>query len=200
MNLGPRDRRALALLGGALALAAIYYFGFSSDTETVAPVQRADSIGRSERRLQELRRTVAAVPARENTVSMVKAALAIREKGLVQADTAPQAQAQLVQIVRRILRAQQPPLELRSIDPVPPKPFDATYGEVAATVSFDGRIEQIVNLLADLGSQPELIGIQQLQLGAANGKEKRIAVRLVVSALVDRKLVPDKPRNTLGAF
>jgi hypothetical protein len=150
--------------------------------------------------LLKLRQAVAAMPAREAALSTVKGALATREKGLIQAGTAPLAQAQLVQIARRILREQQPPLEVRGIDPIAPKPFGTYYGEVAATLTFDARIEQIVNLLADLGSQPELIGVQQLQLGAANGKEKRIAVRLVLSALVERKLVPDKPNNPMGAF
>ncbi len=199
MTISSRDRRALALLGVAVVLVLLYQ-AFSTDDATVAPVAQAGGIDKAEKRLLKLRQAVAAVPARESALAGVKSALEGREKGLLRAETAAQAQAQLVQIARRVLRAQQPPVELRSVDPTPPKPFSDDYGEVGATVNFDGRIEQIVNLLADLGSQPELIGVQQMQMSMASGKEKRISVRLVLSALVERKLVPDKPRNSLGVF
>ena len=57
----------------------------------------------------------------------------------------------------------------------------------------------MVNLLADLGNQPELIATEEVQIGEASPKDKRLSVRIVVSGLVERKLIPEKPR-TPGGF
>lgn len=196
MNLGSRDRRALALLG--VALLGILTYIYWPESETTKPAVSGEKISQHEKMMLKLRQRAAAVPAREDTIERVKKALGEREKGLIKADTAPQAQAQMVQIVRRILRAQQPPLEIRSIDPASPKPFGKNYGAVTATVQLDGKIEQVVNLLADLGNQPELIATEEVQIGEASPKDKRLSVRIVVSGLVDRKLIPEKPRAPGG--
>jgi hypothetical protein len=66
------------------------------------------------------------------------------------------------------------------------------YGEVLISVSFDARIEQIVNLLAELTEQPELIATIVLRISGATGKDKSMPVRLTVSGVVPRSLVPEK--------
>ena len=196
MSLSGRDRRALALLG--VAMGGILTYTYWPEGDSSRPAVSGDRIAIREKMLMKLRQRAAAVPARDEAFERVKGKLADREKGLIKADTAPQAQAQMVQIVRRILQSQQPPLEIRSVDPAAPRPFGKYYGEVTATVQMEGKIEQVVNLLADLGNQPELISTQEVQLGEASAKDKRLSVRLVVSGLVDRKLIPEKPRAPGG--
>ena len=59
-------------------------------------------------------------------------------------------------------------------------------------MSFEAGIEQLVNLLADLGAQPELLATSEIRIGQANGAQKLIPVRLTVSGIVPRKLIPEK--------
>jgi hypothetical protein len=66
------------------------------------------------------------------------------------------------------------------------------YGEVLISVSFDARIEQLVNLLAELTEQPELISTNELRITGAAEKDKSMPVRLTVSGVVSRALVPEK--------
>ncbi|MGH9615007.1 MAG: type II secretion system protein GspM [Bryobacteraceae bacterium] len=191
MTLQSRDKRALMLLGGAVALIGIYYFATSSpssgSTKVVAPVESAPQ---AEQRVAQLRRAVATLPARERALKQAQGELALREKGLIQAATAPEAQAQLLQVVRRVAKSEQPPLELRQAEFAPPKPFGDAYGEVTVSVTTTCLIEQLVSFMADLTAQPELIATEDLRVGAAQPKQKTMPVRLTVSAIVPKRLAP----------
>jgi hypothetical protein len=68
---------------------------------------------------------------------------------------------------------------------------------VAVSVSFDCRVEQLVNLLADITAQKELIATSEIRIGNAHPKEKVMPVRLTVSGVVPRKLIPDRKGVTL---
>ena len=190
MTLSKRDRRALTLAGGCAALFLV--IGFWPEERAVQTVEAVESIPQAEQRLQRLRQRAAAVPARDEALGRVRQELARREKGLIQAETVQQAQAQMLQAARRIWSSQQPPLEVRNIEFQPPRPFGDFYGETAITASVEGTIEQMVNLLADLTSQPELISVSDITFGQASPKDKKIQVRLTVSALVPKKLIPSK--------
>lgn len=190
MTLTTRDRRALLWLAGMIP--AAFLIRFILEPRAAASVQPASSIPALEARLDRMRKQANAVPGRNEALRKIDAELALREKGLVQAETAAQAQAQLVQIVRRIWNAQSPPVEIRSIEPTQPKVFNDHYGEVSATVTANCGIEQIVNLLADLSSQSELIATTDMVFSSASGKEKRIQLRMTVTGLVPRKLIPEK--------
>ena len=72
------------------------------------------------------------------------------------------------------------------------KPFGPSYGEVIVAVTFDTRIEQLLNFLADLNAQKEAIATSDLNIGTAHPKEKTMPVRLTVSGLVRRDLIPEK--------
>jgi hypothetical protein len=50
----------------------------------------------------------------------------------------------------------------------------------------------LINLLSDITSQKEMIGISDMRIGGAAPKEKTMPVRLTISGLVRRELVPDK--------
>jgi hypothetical protein len=128
----------------------------------------------------------------EAALKAAQADLAAREKGLLQADTAPQAQAQLFQILRRVGRSLPQPVEIRANEIGQAKSFGDDYGEVSVSVSFECGIEQLVNFLAELGAQPELLATSDLRLGAAREKDKILPVRLTVAGVVPRKLIPEK--------
>ena len=192
MNLTERDKRALGLLAAALAIAFIYWIATrtpSTATSVAAPV---DSVERSEKRLTTLRTALATVDGKEAVMKRAAAELADREKGLLPGDTANQAQAQLLQIINRVAKEQMPPLEIRQTEFAQPRSFGDAYGVVTVMVSLDCRTDELLNLVAGLSQQPELIATEELRTGAANPKTKSMATRLAVSGIVPRKLVPEK--------
>jgi hypothetical protein len=192
MNLSPRDRRALAGLAVAAVVGLVAYFwpAGGGAAAVVAPV--GDPVTLAETRLARLRETAATVPAKEEVFKKVSADLAAREKGMIQADTAAQAQAQLIQIVRRLGAAENPVIEIRSTELNPIRPFGDSYGEASVAVQIECRIDQLVNLLAALETQPELVATTDLRVLSSNAKEKTVAVRMTVSGVVPRRLVPEK--------
>ena len=188
--MSPRDKRALQLGGGAAAIAVTIWLWPAKDV--AKPVVSADTVEMAEKRLARSRQLASQAPAREELLKKASDELAVREKGMIQADTAPQAQAELLQMMRRIGRAQAPPIEIRATEIGNAKPFGSDYGEVFVSVSIDCQADQLVNLLADLGSQKELIATSDIRIGTASGREKIMPVRLTVSGIVPRKLIPEK--------
>ena len=109
---------------------------------------------------------------------------------MILADTAPQAQAQLLEMIRRV--GKDDGIEVRGAEEMKVRPLADDYGEVVVAVSFNCRIEQFVNFMTDLANRPELISTSDIRLAASNPKEKTVLVRLGLSAVVPRKLVPAK--------
>ncbi len=193
MIMTDRDRKALQLLGGALVVVAVIYFWPDGSTAgTPVAGVAGDSPALVEQRLERVRRMMIQVPDKEAALKAAQTDLASREKGLLQADTAPQAQAQLFQILRRVGRSLPQPIDIRANEIGQAKSFGDDYGEVSVSVVFDCGIEQLVNYLADLGAQPELLATSELRVGLAREKDKVLPVQLTVSGLVPRKLIPTK--------
>jgi hypothetical protein len=190
MNLSERDQKALKYLAGALLLAAVLYFWPAGGEATAAGVVNDTEV--LEKRLTKARALLMQVPDKQALLKQAQADLSVREKGMLVADTAAQAQAQLFQILRRVGRAQGPPIEVRANEIGQARVFGDDYGEVSVSVSFECGIEQLVNLLADLGAQPELLATTEIRIGQANGTQKVIPVRLTISGIVPRKLIPEK--------
>ena len=138
------------------------------------------------------RHVESAVAGKEIVLKQAAGELAEREKGLIPGDTAEQAQAQLLQIMRRVVRSQTPPLDIRQTDLGQPRAYGDAYARVTVSVSLECRIDELVNLLAALSAQPEAISTDEIRCGAANPKSKVMPVRLTVSGLVPRKLMPEK--------
>lgn len=191
MNLTDRDRKALLYLAGALFVAALVYF-WPDGSSTAAVVGGVNETEVLEKRLTKARALLMQVPDKQALLKQAQSDLAVREKGLLVADTAAQAQAQLFQVLRRVGRAQGPPIEVRANEIGQARAFGDDYGEVSVSVSFECGIEQLVNLLADLGAQPELLATNEIRIGQANGPQKVIPVRLSISGIVPRKLIPEK--------
>ncbi len=198
MTLGSRDKRALAGLAAAVAGVAIFLVASGGGRQS-AVVGASDNIPGAERRLARARLLAASVPGKEGVLKQVAAELAAREKGVIQAQTAAQAQAPLLDIVRRTGKAQAPPIEFGTVELAQEiTRLGEDYGEVQVSVPFTCRIEDLVNFLADLTKQPEAIATSEIRIAAQNAKQKTISVRLTVSGVVPRRLVPD--RKGLAAF
>jgi hypothetical protein len=192
MTVQQRDKRALILLGVVVALAFIYWLGSSPSAGTAKVVAPVESVNRVEKGLANLRARAAAMPVKEALLKQASAELAEREKGLIPGDTADQAQAQLLQVVRRVAKAQTPPLEIRQVELAQPRSYGNAYGEVTVSVTVDCHVEELVNLLATMSAQPETIATDEIRFGLANPKQKTMPVRLTVSGIVAERLVPQK--------
>jgi len=196
MTLGTRDKRALMLLAAAGVVFLIVELATNSFSSSKV-VTASDSITLAERRLAHARQLASSVPGKQDNLKRVAAELAQREKGLIQAPTAPQAQAQLLEIIRRLAKAQTPPLEIKTGEIGQVRPLGDAYGEVVVPVSFDCRIEQLVNLLADVTAQPEVLATSEIRISSSSAKEKTLNVRLTVSGVTRRELVPEKKAQVL---
>lgn len=195
MSVSTRDKRALALLAAAAIIAALVYrFGLPAGGSAVV-VPAGNPVALAETRLARLRDIAATVPAKEAILKQVSADLAVREKGMLSAETAAQAQAQLLQLIRKLGAAEMPPVEIRGTELNPVRPLGDAYGEASVTVQIDCKIDQLVNLLAALQAQPELVATREMRVLSSNAKEKTVSARLTVSGVVPRRLVPAKPKT-----
>src|SRR5262249_21502457 len=120
----------------------------------------------------------------------VSAELASREQGILKADTAPQAQAQLLDVIRRIASANG--IDARGAEELRVRPLANDYGEVSVAGTFTCGIEQLVNLLAALAHEPEILATNEIHISGGNDKKKNVQVRLGLSGVVPKKLVPER--------
>lgn len=189
MKLSPFYRRMLWM---SLALTASYWIVTNWPASSTQVVAAADTPARAEARLAQLRDLAASVPGKEKILQDAQADLAAREKGLIVADTAAQAQAQLIQIVREVGRRESPPVDIRNTEGFGIHSFGDAYGEATVSVQLECRIDQLVNMLASIGARPELVSTSDVRVTSANAKDKNVGVHLTISGIVPRKLVPEK--------
>jgi hypothetical protein len=189
MSLSSRDRRALVLLGAGLLAVIVLRFAVYGDSRT-AVVENRNSVPLAEKRLAHLRQLAAAVPAKQALLKELSARAAVRERGMIQAPTAQQAQAHLLETIRRVGKTEG--IEVRGGEFPELRPLGDDYGEASVSVNFDCRIEQLVNLLAALTREAELLATNEIRISSANPKEKTISVRLTLAGAVSRNLVPVK--------
>ena len=189
MTTGKLDRRSLAILAGGVAFVLVLRFVVMSDSQPVV-VAAVDSVPLAEKRLARLREVVATVPGKEKAAQQASAELALREKNMLHADTAAQAQAQLLEIIVHAGKSES--IDVRGAEEMKVHPLADDYGEVVVAVSFVCRIEQFVNLVTDLANRPELLSTSAIRVTAGNPKEKTVMVRLELVGVVPRKLVPEK--------
>lgn len=198
LTISDRDKRALMILGGAVVLIGIIWLltsPKSSRTNTVTAA--SETIEGAEKRLAKLRQIAANAPADQHTLSDLTAELTRREKGILQADTVGQAQSQLMEVVKRVAKNANPPVEVGQSELAQPEPFGDAYGLVKVTVTFDCRIEQLVNMLSDFASAPEMVATDQLRVSNANAKTKVMNVRLAVAGVIPKRLIPVRKARIL---
>ena len=77
--------------------------------------------------------------------------------------------------------------------------FANDYGEVSVVETFTCGIEQLVNLLADLANRPQIMATNEITITGGNDKKKNVQVRLSLSGVVSKNLVP-QPKKGLASF
>lgn len=187
MTLTTRDRRALVLLGLSVVAVIVYLVRGDRQPSVVAAT---DSMPLAEKRLARLRQVAATVPAKQSLVQKMTAEAELREKGMIQAPTAQQAQAHLLETIRRVAKAEN--IDVRGGDFPELRPLGSEYGEAAVSVNFECHIEDLVNFLADLTKETELLATNEIRIASSNPKNKMLSVRLTLAGVVPRNLVPVK--------
>lgn len=192
LNISERDRRALAALGVALAVFSVVYFW---PEQTPGRRRTVQTVPQAEKRLERLSRQAAGLGGRQEVLKQAQAELKRREAGIVTGETPAQAQARLLEIVRRVGRQQQPPLTVRGSEFREIKALNDAYAEVSVAVQIEAGIEQILNLMADLGNQPELLALNDASFSQVNSKQKTVPARFTVTAIVPRSLAPARKED-----
>lgn len=192
MKIEQRDKRALLVLAVGCAV-LVLYLALSGESGRPQVVGAADSIPSAERRLARVRQLAAGVSGRQDVLKQVSSELAQREQGVIQADTAAQAQAQLLDVIKRVAKAQTPPLEFGTVElGQQVARLGEDYGEVQVTVPFTCHIDELLNFLADLTRQPEALATNEMRVSAGDAKQKTMRVRLTIVGVVPKRLVPQK--------
>lgn len=192
MTLSERDRRALLILGLFVGGVLLYLVITGSPAAADSAMSPRQAIAMAEQRLEKMRQVAAQAPAQEAVYKQVAAQLAEREKRVLQADTAAQAQAQLLAAIRKVARGQNPQVDVRSSEFGQVRPLGEFYGEAPVSVTMECGVDQLLNVVSELTAQPELASVTELRVYSANQKQKTTNVRMTVSAVVPRRLVPDK--------
>jgi hypothetical protein len=191
--LEPREKKAVIALGVALGLTAVVLlYEFWPAGSTAVAEASPQSVPQMEQRLARVREVAAAVPNKQEILKKVAADLEIREKGLIRADTAQQAQAQVITILRGLGAAEAPPIEIRATELGAIAPFGDDYGAVNVSIQVECRIDQLINFLAALAARPELIATRDLRVISGDPKQKTLNVRLTVAGIVPKTLAPLK--------
>jgi len=192
-TLEPRERKAVIALVVTLGLtAAVLTYEFWPAGSAAVANASPQSVAQVEQRLARVREVAAAVPGKQEILKKVAADLATREKGLIRAETAQQAQAQVITILRGLGAAEAPPIEIRATELGAIAPFGDDYGAVNVSIQVECRIEQLLNFLAALAARPELIATRDLRVVAGDPKQKTLNVRLTVAGIVPKNLAPQK--------
>jgi hypothetical protein len=73
-----------------------------------------------------------------------------------------------------------------------PRTFGSAYGQVSVSITTTCRIEDLVDYLAALSAQPELVATEEIRFGNSHPKQKTMPIRLTITGLVARRLVPQR--------
>jgi hypothetical protein len=194
---GTLDRKSLLMLAAGVAVILILRFALSGNSGapvTSTAAVAADTIPAAEQRLARLRALAATIPAREKMLKQAQAELAVREKGIMNAATDAQAKAQLLDLLQTVAKANN--IDSHGAERMDSKVISKDYGEVSVEVAFTCGIEQLVNMLASLADQPQILSTNDIRVNGGTDKKKNIQVRLGVTALIPRKLLPEKKVGT----
>jgi hypothetical protein len=195
MSFGTLDRKTAILWISGVAVILILRFVVLADRSPEV-VAVSESAPMAEKRLERLRQIAATVPGKETLLKQASGELASREKGMLKAETSAQAQAQLQELLHKVGASNG--IDIRGVEDARIKPFGNDYGEVSVTVRFTCLIEQLVNLLAALANEPELLSTEQIQITGGPDKKKIVQIRLTLSGVVAKKLALEK--KTGGAL
>lgn len=182
-----RDRRALLLLSGAVALFALLQFEVilpgGSSAMTAAPVAAVEE--------QLLTAQVAARqrPLTDAELKAAQATLENAEKRLLASETAALASAEMREIVGKILEAEGIKMDASQFGRAELE--GDHYTQIPLVVRFNCAIEQVVNLMAAIGNAGPLLTTRQVRISPSKSETKTVAVQMTVSGYLPVSRTPE---------
>ena len=189
MNVGTLDRKTAIRLGAGLAAVLLLRFVVFSDKAPTV-VAATDNVPAAEARLKRMREIVATVPALEQRAKQATDDLALREKGILKADTAAQAHAMIQDLLHRV--GMENGIDIRGFEDQRIRPLGNDYGEASVSVRFSCGIEQLVNFLAALDHEQQMFSTSEINVTGTTDAKKIIQVRLTVAGAVTKKVATEK--------
>jgi hypothetical protein len=189
MKLTSRDRRALFVLSLVIAALACRWAVMGTQSPTSEGLLQHGPDERLLTILANRRKAAATVPQKRQVLRQLVTELESREKRFLQADTAEQAQAQLLQMLKTLMSQQLPPLEIKRIELSSPQLVSQAYGEVSVSVTIECTIDELLNLIADLSDSRQLVATDEISLDTADKNLKTIRARLTTTGLVRHTLI-----------
>lgn len=177
----PRER--VVLQAGAAAVVAILllHFGLLPWWEG-APVRR-QSLEEKELTLQRYQRLTATVGQERDRLATAEQRLRDLEAGLLESGSASLANAEWQRLVREL--ADSKGIQLASSEVVRQQNLQPDYALVVGRVRFTCQLDQLVNLLAALGTSPKLLSLQRMRILALTGAVRnRLSVELTIGAMM----------------
>ena len=180
MPLSKPDRRALTVAAVAVLLYVVFQFA-------VFPVwdrwqQQRANLALEERTLAKYREAVQSVGVQSAATTTLEARLRETEAGLLSSQTAPLASAELQEWVKQLTAKQS--IEMRSSEFLPVKPLGSAYVQVPLGFQFQGRLDQLVNLLEDIKNNERLLTVSRLSVQAGDPKQKSLNVSMVIAGIM----------------
>ena len=183
-------KQQLYLYGTVVAMGIAVAIRFAT-LDSGGVVVPHDTIPVAQKRLENLRRKAATVPGKEVVLKQVTAELAEREKGIVLAETSEQVRAHLMDVLQKTARANG--FDTQGAAQLPePKPLGKDYGAEAVGQTFTCGIDQLVNFLSAIANEPEILATDSIFIQPVRNKNKDIQVRLILSGVMPKKLIPVK--------
>ena len=185
-TLNQRDRRALLILGAALAAWLLLQFGFPAGRGAGSVLTPQVEV--AEKRLRRLQAVASQRPRAAAEAEAAARALAESEKGLLKAATPALASAEMQQILKDMLGRQGIGLQGSEFGPV--KAVSEDYAQVPLTVGFNCGIDQWINLMAALRNAPQVLSSLELRIVPGDPKSKLVQVRMIVAGYIPASLLP----------
>ena len=187
LEIQSRDRRALMILLAAGALFAVMQLDFFFPS-TGSPLVGGSIEGAQERFLD------AQVQARQKPLVEAESqeaakALAEFESGLLQAESAELAKAEMRQVVGNLLVAEGITMRASRFGNVELE--QDYFAQVPLTVDFDCRVEQFVNWMTTLSNSERLLTTRRIVLRPTKTETKAVRAQVTVSGYLPVSRTPE---------
>lgn len=186
-----RDKRALKLLAGAVAVYLLLQFGLPAPSggESVAATASGAPLAALEEQLKTAQAEVSRKPLGDAELAYAERLLAAREKRLLDSADPALAQAEMRAIVGEILTAEGivlnssrfPAVELEGID----------YARTAIDVTITCAIEQALNFLTAVANHERLLTTRRIRIRPEKQDIKSVRVEMQLAGYLPIERAPE---------
>lgn len=178
-NLQRRDRIALIVGSGAVALFLVVQFGVFPLLDRMP--QAPGNIGSKELTLRRYQRLVSDSALEQVRLATARERLTSLETGLLESPSASLANAEWQRLVRELADSQG--VELASSEFLRTEDLGGEYSLVIGRAQLRCRLEQLVGFLVALANSPKLMSVTRMRVWAVQGDaQKRLNVEVTIGA------------------